>query len=263
MTMLQYRLTVMPTPLKRALKKLPIEIAKESFKRKKSWLLYSHKDISPILKEHNVEFKKENIADTGWEIRWRDYIQDGWLTDNAYYCFEPKSVGAGKIAIQINPALAFGTGSHATTQIAARLMENHVKGQTVLDIGTGSGILAILASMSGAHTVFACDIDPIAIKNATENITLNKCKNIHLWAGGIESINPKFKPNVVVANIISSVLQTIHPQIVTLHPKYIIYAGILKKDGGNFFSSIKTHKYEPESILHIKEWSGILLKKVI
>jgi ribosomal protein L11 methyltransferase len=253
----------MPTALKREIKNLPIEVVEESFKRRRSWLLYSYKDISKLLRLHNVEFIKERVEDTGWDTRWRNYLQDGWLTDNVYYCFEPKKFDDGRKVIEINPALAFGTGGHATTQIAARLLEPIAKGHDVLDIGTGSGILAILASLSGAKRVFACDIDAVAIKNASENVSINRCSNVHLWAGGVESTSTEFRPGIVVANIISSVLAKIHPQIITLHPEYIIYSGILQREGCEFFSVLKTHGYEPDAVLHIEEWSGIRLKRVI
>jgi ribosomal protein L11 methyltransferase len=261
--MFEYRLTTMPLALKRELKKLKIDLVQESFRRRRSWLLYSRKDISPLLKLHSVEFTKERIEDTGWDTRWRNFLEDGWLTDKVYYCFEPKKFDDGRHVIEINPALAFGTGGHATTQIAARLLEPIAKGQEVLDVGTGSGILAILASMMGAKRVFACDIDAVAIKNAKENIAINKCSNIFLWAGGVDSVNTDFRSGIVVANIISSVLAKIHPHIITLHPKYIIYSGILQREGGEFFSTIKTHGYEPEAVLHIGEWSGIRLKRTI
>ncbi len=256
----EYRLSSLPTSLKKKLVEQHIDIIEEKFNQRKSWLLYVKSSLDKLLETYEVEYTRLDVSDTGWDELWRNYLEDGWLTDKVYYCFEKKRFRDKRRTIRINPALAFGTGSHATTQIAARLLEGVAKGQTVFDIGTGSGILSILASIAGAKKVFACDIDAVAVMNAKENVGLNKCDNIYLWAGGIESFDPHARPSVVVANIITSVLTPLHPHIQTLRPKYIIYSGILNKEGESFFSSLDMHGYQPDNILRMKEWCGIRLK---
>ncbi|MDR2869965.1 MAG: 50S ribosomal protein L11 methyltransferase [Deferribacteraceae bacterium] len=260
--MQEYRLKSLPTPLKRELKLKGLEIIEEKFKHRKSWLVYSVERLEELLQGYGVSFEQQDVEATGWEERWKDYLRDGWLTDSVYYCFDDKIFDDDRAVIRINPALAFGTGSHATTQIAARLMEGVVAKQKVLDIGTGSAILAILASLKGAKSVYACDVDAVAINNARENVALNGCENVHLWAGEVTSISTALKPNVVVANIITSVLQPLHPFILTLHPKYIIYSGITEREGPDFIAALALKEYQPDDILHMDKWCGVRLKHV-
>lgn len=91
--------------------------------------------------------------------------------------------------IVIDPKMAFGTGHHATTsQIIARLLDTDLQGKRVIDMGTGTGILAILARMRGASSVTAIEIDPAAEANARENMQLNGCRDIDLRLGGAEQL---------------------------------------------------------------------------
>ena len=91
--------------------------------------------------------------------------------------------------IVIDPKMAFGTGHHATTsQIIARLLDTDLQGKRVIDMGTGTGILAILARMRGASSVTAIEIDPAAEANARENMQLNDCRDIDLRLGGAKQL---------------------------------------------------------------------------
>lgn len=91
--------------------------------------------------------------------------------------------------IVIDPKMAFGTGHHATTsQIIARLLDTDLQGKRVIDMGTGTGILAILARMRGASSVTAIEIDPASEANARENMQLNDCRDIDLRLGGAKQL---------------------------------------------------------------------------
>lgn len=91
--------------------------------------------------------------------------------------------------IVIDPKMAFGTGHHATTsQIIARLLDTDLRGKRVIDMGTGTGILAILARMRGASSVTAIEIDPASEANARENMQLNDCRDIDLRLGGAKQL---------------------------------------------------------------------------
>lgn len=103
--------------------------------------------------------------------------------------------------IVIDPKMAFGTGHHATTsQIIARLLEADLEGKRVIDMGTGTGILAILARMRGASEVTAIEIDPAAEANARENMQLNGCPEIDLRLGGAERLEG-CTADIFIANI--------------------------------------------------------------
>jgi ribosomal protein L11 methyltransferase len=250
----------MSEPLKAELSALSVHIAEERFGRRSSWLLYSETSLDALFTAKDIVFEKKAVDDSGWEYLWQNYIEEGWLTEKVYYCFTEKTFTDGRISVLINPSLAFGTGNHPTTKLAARLLEKVSKAAVMLEIGTGSAILSIMASKLGFKTVYACDNDARALKNAKENISVNNCGNIFLWAGGVTTLKPSVKPYLVVANIITSVLKEIHPHILMLRPKYIVYSGILKKEGNDFISSINTQGYRLDAVLHSKEWSGVRLK---
>jgi ribosomal protein L11 methyltransferase len=165
----------------------------------------------------------------------------------------------------INPALAFGTGSHPTTKIAATLVEkllsNHFC-QNMLDVGCGSGILSILASKCGAKRVYGFDIDKVAIFNAKGNVLLNNCENVYLWAGNILSIKKDMKFDIVCANIISNVLLDLKKYLFDMTKKYLVVSGILEDEMENFTKLFYDNKFFLEKTLQIENWSGAVYKNV-
>ena len=109
---------------------------------------------------------------------------------------------AGRIPVFIEPSMAFGTGTHETTQLCMEALERYLApGATCLDVGTGSGILAIAAAKLGARKVVGCDIDPIAFEIAASNSTRNACATKVRWIlGDVERTRP-FQPDCLVANL--------------------------------------------------------------
>jgi len=121
----------------------------------------------------------------------------------------------GCIAIIIDSGMAFGTGHHETTRACLAHIENisgSYAGMSLLDIGTGTGILAIGASKMGFSKIFAIDIDPLAVIAARENITLNGLTNIEVKAGNISVVEGTF--DVIIANLISGTLIEIASKVV-------------------------------------------------
>jgi len=107
----------------------------------------------------------------------------------------------------INPQMAFGTGHHETTSlIISELLDADLKGKTVLDMGCGTSILAILASMRGADALLAVDIDSWCVNNSIENIALNHINNIEVELGDAATLNGKGPFDVVIANINRNIL---------------------------------------------------------
>ena len=109
--------------------------------------------------------------------------------------------------ITIDPRMAFGTGHHATTSLMIRaLLSNEVAGKSVLDVGTGSGILAILAVMLGALDVTGIEIDPMAFENAIENAEVNQCGKIKFILGDAAEIEKLPRHDIILANINRNVI---------------------------------------------------------
>lgn len=258
--MKEYRYLTKNEALEEALYDLGYMVIENEFKDDCSFVLYTHDDLSHIFAEYGVEYTTKNVEDTGWENKWKEFLLPGWLTENVYYCFDEETESPSGKIVRIIPALAFGTGTHATTQAAARLLESAAAGKTVADVGCGSAILAITASVCGADKVYAFDIDDLAMGNAHDNIDLNKVTNVEAWTGGIESLGER-EVDVVAANIITSVLKQIHEPVLSYKPEYIVYSGILQTEYDEFMDSIDLSGYKIDAVMEINEWKGVRLKR--
>jgi ribosomal protein L11 methyltransferase len=136
--------------------------------------------------------------------------------------------------IEMDPGLAFGTGHHASTQLALSLIDQLYQStagrlQKVLDVGTGSGILAMACALFGAREVLAIDNDPDAVQAAQNNIAINRLESIITSSAlGITAVEPSF--DLIVANITHDTLENLAPTIVHLLAEkgYLVLAGILQ-----------------------------------
>ncbi|MBN1895682.1 50S ribosomal protein L11 methyltransferase [bacterium] len=157
-------------------------------------------------KSGDPELRRIPLED--WSLKWREHFRPVLVTSRIIV--KPpwaKRAYAGRILIDIMPRMAFGTGSHETTRLCLELMERYVvPGMSVLDIGTGSGILAIAAARLGAGRVIAVDNDGVAIENCNENILLNHVEaHVTVLEGTLESVGER-DFGLVVANINRPVL---------------------------------------------------------
>lgn len=118
-----------------------------------------------------------------------------------------------RLPIRIDPGQAFGTGTHETTQLTLQAMEVWIEPRhIVLDVGTGSGILAIAATMLNARAVYACDTDPVAIEVAKENIERNETQTVALMCGSIDAVATS-SVSFVACNLTADVIAEIFPEI--------------------------------------------------
>ncbi|MCB0408454.1 MAG: 50S ribosomal protein L11 methyltransferase, partial [Bdellovibrionales bacterium] len=131
-----------------------------------------------------------------------ELISDVWVVPT----WRPTPEKAQKV-LRIDPGMAFGTGTHETTQIASlglqKIFSKNVL-ESVLDVGTGTGVLAMLAALLGASNIVGLELDVEARRVARENIELNKMKNVHIFDHQIEREKNKYE--LVIANIIDGVL---------------------------------------------------------
>lgn len=188
-----------------------------------------HPEYAPLL------MTMDALEDADWENNWKAFykpmeIGERLLVIPDWETAEPN----GRVALRLNPGLAFGTGSHTTTRLCLTALERIIRpGMRVLDLGCGSGILSIASLLLGAEAAFACDIDEKAVDIAYENAALNGVgrDRYTVRAGdvlGDEKLRREMGTgyDVVVANIVSDVIIALAPA-----------AQVLMKDGGVFLTS--------------------------
>lgn len=138
--------------------------------------------------------------------------------------------------IRLDPGLAFGTGSHPTTRLCLEWLDEHIRGgETVLDYGCGSGILAIAARKLGAADVWGVDIDPQAVQTARDNAVMNGV-DISFY---LPSAAPAMRAQVVVANILTNPLKALAPLLADLteHGGHIVLSGILPSQAADVIAT--------------------------
>lgn len=170
---------------------------------------------------------------------------------------------AAKAALKIDPGMAFGTGTHETTQLASGLIADipNFKGKTVLDVGTGTGILALLSEKLGASRSVGTEIDPEARRTARENIELNTSQ-VEILEYQIEEVGDDF--DLVIANIIDGVLVALQADLKRcVKPNgYLLLTGILDERELNFRERFDFSGFEVIRRAQKNEWVGFLAKRV-
>lgn len=181
---------------------------------------------------HHTE---RQVASRDWNEEWeKNYFKPIRIGDQCLIraSFHPAESGF-RYPILIDPKMAFGTGNHATTYLMlCELLQTDVNEKEVLDMGCGTGVLAILASMKGASRIVAIDIDEWAYQNALENVRLNHTDTIEVALGGAEQIARFGQFDVIFANINRNILlEDIHAYAPALKPGGSLFmSGFYKND---------------------------------
>jgi ribosomal protein L11 methyltransferase len=132
----------------------------------------------------SISVKKKTIKPVNWNAKWESEFQPIEIGDNCVVRTDFHPDQGKKFELIINPKMSFGTGHHQTTHMMLDFaLSESFEGKIVLDMGCGTGVLAILASIKGAVSVDAIDLDPWCIENATENSLKNNCSNVNCVLG--------------------------------------------------------------------------------
>lgn len=174
--------------------------------------IYNQQDIEDILSDFPIDckftFSIEEIEGKDWNEEWEKNYFQPIIIDNSCVVHSSfhQGVPKAKYDIVIDPKMAFGTGHHATTsQIIRYILNSDIASKSVIDMGTGTGILALLSKMMGASSVDAIEIDEFAYTNAVENADINNVSiNYHL--GGAEQLSPLPEVDYFFANINRNVI---------------------------------------------------------
>jgi ribosomal protein L11 methyltransferase len=221
------------------------------------------------LPQANFRFIDEQDWENAWKAHYKPIrigsrlmIQPAWLP------LQEKD----RLPIFMDPGMAFGTGTHPTTQLCLTAIEETVqKGRSVVDIGCGSGILSIAAAKLGANKVLALDIDSIALQNARKNIKINDVSSIVTTAQGsldrlLEEIpSPWIPAHLVVANIITKTLEemifaglgkTILPE------GTLILSGILDHQVGLIQNACEAKGLQVIETRAMDDWRALVIKRI-
>lgn len=191
-------------------------------------------NLGQFFHQYSAEVSLAEISEEDWANSWKNYYKPEKVGEKivivpSWEHYEPQE---GDVIIRLDPGMAFGTGNHPTTALSLRFMEKYLEPHSkVIDVGTGSGVLAIAAAKLGADHVLALDIDPMAVKIAQQNIAENgvgdkvEARYNDLLAG------IKEKAHFIVANIVADVILALTPQAEErLYPGgYYVVSGIIQE----------------------------------
>ncbi len=157
--------------------------------------------------EHTIE--EEKCEEDDWLNNWRKYFKPTEVGKKLLICpswYEIEDT-KGRVVLDIDPGLAFGTGKHETTRLCLSTLEQYVKkGDRVLDVGCGSGILGIASILLGAESAFGVDIDQMAVRTAIENAKVNKVADKFEVVCGDLTEKVEGKYDIIVANIVADAI---------------------------------------------------------
>jgi ribosomal protein L11 methyltransferase len=208
------------------------------------------------------------VNEEEWATAWKKYynpvkVSEKFTIVPTWEEYEP--VSTDELTIELDPGMAFGTGTHPTTVMCLQALEKIVKkGDVVIDVGTGSGVLSIGAALLGAGRVIALDLDEVAVRSARLNVKLNKVQDVvsvrqnNLLDGVTE------QADVVVANILAEVIVrfTEDAAKVVKSGGYFIASGIIPKKRQEVEKALAAAGFQIEESMLMEEWVAMIAKRL-
>ena len=214
----------------------------------------------------SAEIELEGLNEDDWAESWKQYYKPvplGRVT--IVPAWEKYDAREDEIIIRMDPGMAFGTGTHETTRLVIRLMQDELRGgERLLDVGTGSGILSICASKMGAKSCNAYDIDPVAVKVARDNVEADGCTNITVGVSdllrGVDLSGGKY--NFCVANIVSDIIIRMLPDVRNYLEvgSPLILSGIIGERADEVRAAVLKEGFAVEKEIRENDWVGMLVR---
>ncbi len=213
-----------------------------------------------------AEISLEGMNEDDWAESWKQYYKPVPLGKVTIVpAWEKYEAKADEIVVRMDPGMAFGTGTHETTRLVIRLMQDELKGgERLLDVGTGSGILSICASKMGAATCNAYDIDPVAVKVARDNALADGCTNITLGVSdllkGVDLSGGKY--DFCVANIVADIIIRMLPDVKDYlkEGSPLILSGIIGERAEEVKNAVVENGFTIEKEIFENDWVGLLVR---
>lgn len=204
------------------------------------------------------------VNEEDWATAWKQYyhpvkISERFTIVPTWEDYTP--VSTDELIIELDPGMAFGTGTHPTTVMCLQGLEKVVKeGDTVIDIGTGSGVLSIGAALLGAKSVHALDLDEVAVRSAQENVVLNKVEDtVSVFHGNL--LNTVKEPaDVVVANILAEIIMSFTDDAFSIVKPGGLYvtSGIIGAKRDDVKAALEASGFAIKEVLLMEDWVAII-----
>lgn len=247
-----------------------------------------------LLADATLEDKKQQLEEALWHLgqiqplpaaTYQPILDEDWMAAWKKH-YQPIKIGKklvivpawikkdfpGRLSIRINPGMAFGTGTHPSTQLCLQLLEEALQpAQSVIDVGCGSGILAIAAHKLDAGFVLGVDIDPAAVKSTLENVENNQIESgLEVGLGSVSEIRSnlfriKSAPLVVVNILASIIIHLFEDGLAALVDAggKLILAGILESQAQNVIMAANKKGLVLEKTITSSDWTALLLRKPV
>lgn len=207
------------------------------------------------------------VNEEEWATAWKKYynpvkISEKFTIVPTWETYEPAS--SDELIIELDPGMAFGTGTHPTTVMCIQALEKYVKpGDAVIDVGTGSGILSIAAALLGAKSVRALDLDPVAVDSAKINVKLNKVQHIVTVSQNNLLDRIEERANVIVANILAEIILRFVDDAYRLleNHGYFITSGIIQAKKQEVKEGLMKAGFTIEETLVMEDWVAFIARK--
>ena len=206
-----------------------------------------------------------NVNESDWANEWKKYYKPTKVGKKIVVkpSWEDYEKQEGDLIIELDPGMAFGTGTHETTSMCIRELENYVdETKTVFDIGCGSGILAIAAAELGAKEVVAGDLDEVAVKVSKENCEINHVSDKVVVKHGSLFEVVDSKADVIVANIIADIIKILAKDVSKFLKEdgVFISSGIILAKIDEVCEALEENGFEIVKVERLGEWSAIVSK---
>jgi len=205
------------------------------------------------------------VEERDWTEEWKKSYTSFPVADSFFVIpsWENTVCPDDRLPIQIDPGQAFGTGTHETTQLTMEALERWVEPtHTVLDVGTGSGILAIASRLLGARRVFACDIDPIAARVAQANLDRNNEHDVYTFCGSLDGIQTD-SIDLILGNLTYDVIIDLFPEFsrVLHYNGLAVLSGILHEQREDVHEVVHQHQFTVFEEITQGEWLAMIVAK--
>ena len=215
----------------------------------------------------DAKIEMVGVNEEDWANSWKAYYKPIKIGERLVIvpAWEKYTPVDGELIVRMDPGMAFGTGTHETTRLVIKLLETYTKeGCRMLDVGTGSGILAICASKLGAGECRAYDIDPMAVRVANENIKDSGLTNITCEVSDLLRQVDKSKPyDLICANIVADIIIRMTPDVGELMHKdtVLLASGIILERSDDVVECFEKNGFSIVERLEENGWCGLAVKK--